>query len=237
MSFGDDREGIHSPPGALIPTTIDMGGNLFGHEPIGGRKTLALAAVLAFSTSAHAADPALNALGQAGGLVIPYGFALPQGVGEVQYNDFIDPRYGKTATGSQIYWGAVGLFPYVELSGGLANYPANVGAPLAHEEHVVLRHLMADVKLEVPKFFKYQPSIAFGVADIGGQTHFFPFEIRCGVASIRTGDAHCGLWTGRPPRRFVRRRTSLAVEYGIVAARRRRFEDPLCRRALSVSAD
>lgn len=185
MSFGDDREGIHSPPGALIPTTIDMGGNLFGHEPIGGRKTLALAAVLAFSTSAHAADPALNALGQAGGLVIPYGFALPQGVGEVQYNDFIDPRYGKTATGSQIYWGAVGLFPYVELSGGLANYPANVGAPLAHEEHVVLRHLMADVKLEVPKFFKYQPSIAFGVADIGGQTHFF--RSKYGVVSQAFG--------------------------------------------------
>ncbi|EIF35647.1 putative lipoprotein (DUF940) [Burkholderia sp. Ch1-1] len=162
-----------------------MGGNLFGHEPIGGRKTLALAAVLAFSTSAHAADPALNALGQAGGLVIPYGFALPQGVGEVQYNDFIDPRYGKTATGSQIYWGAVGLFPYVELSGGLANYPANVGAPLAHEEHVVLRHLMADVKLEVPKFFKYQPSIAFGVADIGGQTHFF--RSKYGVVSQAFG--------------------------------------------------
>jgi len=146
---------------------------------------LALAAVLAFSTSAHAADPALNALGQAGGLVIPYGFALPQGVGEVQYNDFIDPRYGKTATGSQIYWGAVGLFPYVELSGGLANYPANVGAPLAHEEHVVLRHLMADVKLEVPKFFKYQPSIAFGVADIGGQTHFF--RSKYGVVSQAFG--------------------------------------------------
>ncbi|WP_454829145.1 YjbH domain-containing protein [Paraburkholderia xenovorans] len=162
-----------------------MGGNLFGHEPRVGRKTLALAAALSFSTSAHAVDPALNALGQAGGLVIPYGFALPQGVGEVQYNDFIDPRYGKAATGSQIYWGAVGLFPYVELSGGLANYPANVGVPLSHEEHFVLRHLMADVKLEVPKFFKYQPSIAFGVTDIGGQTHFF--RSKYGVVSQAFG--------------------------------------------------
>ncbi|MFM0228069.1 YjbH domain-containing protein [Paraburkholderia dipogonis] len=162
-----------------------MSGNLFGRGPTGSRKALALAAVLAFSTPAHAVEPALNALGQAGGLVIPYGFALPQGVGEVQYNDFIDPRYGKTATGSQIYWGAVGLFPYVELAGGLANYPANVGVALAHEEHFVIRHLMADVKLEVPKFFKYQPSIAFGVTDIGGQTHFF--RSKYGVVSQAFG--------------------------------------------------
>ncbi|OAJ59428.1 hypothetical protein A6V36_27695 [Paraburkholderia ginsengiterrae] len=162
-----------------------MSGNSFGLEPIGSRRTLALAAILTFSTSAHAVDPALNALGQAGGLVIPYGFALPEGVGEVQYNDFIDPRYAKTATGSQVYWGAVGLFPYVELAGGLANYPANVSVPLAHEEHFVVRHLMADIKLEVPKFFKYQPDIAFGVTDIGGQTHFF--RSKYGVVSQAFG--------------------------------------------------
>lgn len=136
-------------------------------------QALALGAALAFSTSAYAVDPALNSLGQAGGLVIPYAFALPQGVGEAQYNDYIDPRYGKQATGSQIYWGAVGLLPYVELSGGLANYPGDVPAPYPGADHLILRHLMADVKLEVPKFFQYQPAIAFGMTDIGGQTHYF----------------------------------------------------------------
>ena len=103
-----------------------MAMKLRGQQPRSAPSALALAAALAFSASAQAADPALNALGQAGGLVIPYAFALPEGTVEAQYNNYIDPRYGKQATGSQMYWGAVGLLPYVELSGGLANYPANV---------------------------------------------------------------------------------------------------------------
>jgi len=146
---------------------------LRAYRPQFAPQALALGAALAFSASAHAVDPALNALGQAGGLVIPYAFPLPEGVGEGQFNNYIDPRYGARATGSQIYWGAVGLFPYVEVAGGLANYPAEVSSRFAGQDHLVLRHLMADVKLTVPKFFKYQPAIAFGMVDVGGQTHFF----------------------------------------------------------------
>lgn len=150
-------------------------------------KAAALGAALVFSVSAHAVDPALNALGQAGGLVIPYGFTLPSGVGEAQYNDYLDPRYGKEATGSQIYWGAFGLFPYVEVSGGLANYPGNVPAPFSGADHFIFRHLMADVKVEVPQFFRYQPDIAFGVTDVGGQSHFF--RSKYGVVSQAVGPA------------------------------------------------
>ncbi|NPT63985.1 hypothetical protein GS910_06920 [Paraburkholderia sp. RL16-012-BIC-B] len=159
--------------------------NLRGQQLRSAPRALTLAAALAFSASAHATDPALNALGQAGGLVIPYAFALPEGTVEAQYNNYIDPRYGKQATGSQVYWGAVGLLPYLELSAGLANYPANVHVPFSNEDRTVLRHLMADVKVEVPKFFKYQPSIAFGVTDIGGQTHFF--RSKYGVVSQAFG--------------------------------------------------
>jgi hypothetical protein len=132
-----------------------------------------LAVALMFATAAYAAEPALNALGQAGGLVIPYAFTLPEGTVETQYNNYIDPRYGKQATDAQMYWGAVGLLPYVELAGGLANYPANVHAPFSNADHFLFRHLMGNVKVEIPKFFKYQPSIALGIDDIGGQTHFF----------------------------------------------------------------
>ncbi|HEV3105434.1 MAG TPA: YjbH domain-containing protein, partial [Trinickia sp.] len=138
-----------------------------------GPRAAALSAALAFSSSAHAAGDALNAFGQSGGLVIPYGFALPQGAAEAQYNNYIDPRYARTATGSQVYWGGVGLLPYVEVSAGLANYPGNVPAPFFGADHFVLRHLMGNVKAEVPQFFRWQPAIAFGVSDIGGQTHFF----------------------------------------------------------------
>ncbi|MCX4172745.1 MULTISPECIES: YjbH domain-containing protein [Paraburkholderia] len=145
----------------------------------------AFASALAFSVSVQATEPALNALGQAGGLVVPYAFALPEGTGEAQYNNYIDPRYGKQATGSEVYWGAVGLLPYVEVSGGLANYPTVKAVQFSGEEHFLFRHLMANVKVEVPKFFKYQPSIAFGVTDIGGQTHFF--RSKYGVVSQAFG--------------------------------------------------
>lgn len=162
-----------------------MANNLHELYPRSTTKVIALAAALVFSAIAQAADPALNALGQTGGLVIPYAFALPEGMVETQYNNYIDPRYGKKATGAQMYWGAVGLLPYVEVSGGLANYPADIHAPFSNADHYLFRHLMGDVKLEVPKFFKYQPSIAFGVTDIGGQTHFF--RSRYGVVSQALG--------------------------------------------------
>lgn len=145
----------------------------------------ALASALAFSPLVHAAEPVLSALGQAGGLVIPYAFALPEGTGEAQFNNYIDPRYGKQATDSQIYWGAFGLLPYVEVAGGLANYPTVNSVQFAGEEHFVFRHLMANIKLEVPKFFKYQPNIAFGITDFGGQTHFF--RSKYGVVSQALG--------------------------------------------------
>jgi hypothetical protein len=137
------------------------------------REVHVLGAVLAFSSSAYAIDPTLSSLGQSGGLTIPSAFVLPQGTFEAQGNDYIDPRYGKTATGSQVYWAGIGLFPYVEISGGLANYPADTHVQFADEEHFVFRHLMANAKVQVPIFFEYQPSIAFGITDIGGQTHYF----------------------------------------------------------------
>jgi hypothetical protein len=137
------------------------------------REVHVLGAVLVLSTSAYAVDSSLSSLGQSGGLTIPSAFVLPQGTFEAQGNDYIDPRYGKAATGSQVYWAGIGLFPYVEVTGGLANYPADTHVQFADEEHFVFRHLMANAKIQVPIFFKYQPSIAFGITDIGGQTHYF----------------------------------------------------------------
>jgi hypothetical protein len=149
------------------------------------REVRVLGVALAFSTSAYAVDPALSSLGQSGGLTIPSAFVLPQGTFEAQGNDYIDPRYGKTATGSQVYWAGIGLFPYVEISGGLANYPADTHVQFADEEHFVFRHLMANAKVQIPIFFRYQPSIAFGITDIGGQTHYF--RSKYGVVSQAFG--------------------------------------------------
>lgn len=159
---------------------------------------IAFAAALSFAASAQAIEPALNSLGQAGGLVIPYAFALPNGMAEAQYNDYIDPRFGKRATGSQIYWAAFGILPYVEMSGGLANYPTDGGAVFTNGEHTILRHLTADIKVEVPRFFEYQPSIAFGATDVGGRTHYF--RSKYGVVSQAFGPATLTLGYGQGDR-------------------------------------
>ncbi|RQR26275.1 YjbH domain-containing protein [Burkholderia sp. Bp9142] len=135
---------------------------------------VALGAALAFSLPAGAAGtPVLTSLGQSGGLLIPYGFTLPEGTFEGQYNNYIDPRFGNRTTSSDIVWGAIGLFPHVEVSGGLANYPGDVRARVPGYDHIVLRHLMANAKVSIPKFFTYQPDIAIGINDVGGQTHYF----------------------------------------------------------------
>ncbi|MEA3122820.1 MAG: hypothetical protein QOH33_2410, partial [Paraburkholderia sp.] len=116
-------------------------------------KAIAMGVALSWLfTQAHAATPALNSLGESGGLVIPYGFTLPEGVAEAQYNNYIDPRFGNSATASQVYWGAIGLLPYVEVAGGLANYPGDVQAPFSGADHFIIRHLMGNAKAEVPIF-------------------------------------------------------------------------------------
>ncbi|KIG08643.1 hypothetical protein AWB72_04252 [Caballeronia concitans] len=159
----------------------------------------ALAVGVIFINSAQAAaGPALSPLGQAGGLVIPYAFALPEGTVEAQYNNYLDPRYGKQATGAQMYWGAVGLLPYVEVSGGLANYTGNEPAPFSGADHFVFRHLMADIKVQVPQFFRYQPAIAFGMTDVGGQTHHF--RSKYGAVSQSFGPATLTIGYGQGER-------------------------------------
>nr|WP_134143524.1 YjbH domain-containing protein [Paraburkholderia sp. BL6665CI2N2] len=152
------------------------------------QKAMALAAALGSSISAQAVSPTLSSLGQSGGAVIPYAFVLPEGGAEVQYNNFIDPRYGAKATDSQIYWGALGLVPYVEVSGGMANYPG----------HASVRHLMADIKVQVPQFLRYQPAIAFGMTDIGGRTHYF--RSKYGVVSQSFGPAALTIGYGQDER-------------------------------------
>ncbi|CAN0626998.1 conserved exported protein of unknown function [Burkholderia multivorans] len=175
--------------------TINLRAKAAGNRP----KAAALGAVMAFSVAAHAeGTPALTSLGQSGGLVIPYGFTLPQGTFEAQYNNFIDPRYGSNTTRSDVVWGGVGLFPYVEVSGGLVNYPGNVHPAVPGFDHVVLRHLMANLKVAVPRFFKYQPDIAIGVSDVGGQTHFF--RSTYGVVSQALGPATFTVGYGRGDR-------------------------------------
>ena len=161
------------------------------------RAVLATAALVA-AAPAHAVVPALNALGQSGGLVIPYGFVLPEGGAELLYDNDLDPRYGRVANAAHFYAAGVGILPYVEVSGGLADYRGDVPPQLPGGDRFVFRHLMANVKVQVPQFASWQPQIAFGVSDVGGQTHFL--RSTYGVVTEALGPASFTLGYGRGDR-------------------------------------
>ena len=150
---------------------------------------------------AYGADPALSAFGQSGGLVIPYGTLLAPGVSQYTFSNLKDPNYGKQAGNAQSYWAGIGLFPYVEFSGGLVNYASDSGKPqLPGGEVFQFRHLDANIKIGIPKFFQYQPDIAIGTTDYGGQTKFF--RSRYIVASQGLGPLLFTLGGGDGPQRL-----------------------------------
>jgi hypothetical protein len=156
------------------------------------------AAALVAAAPAHAVVPVLNALGQSGGLLIPYGFVLPQGDAEMLYGNYLDPRYGHVANAAHTYTAGVGILPYVEVSGGLLDYPGNVPPQLPGGDRFVFRHLMANLKVQVPQFVSWQPQIAFGVSDVGGQTHFM--RSTYGVVTEALGPASFTLGYGHGDR-------------------------------------
>jgi hypothetical protein len=160
---------------------------------------MAVAALEAIN--AHAAGPALNAFGQSGGLVIPYGTVLAPGQTEFQFNTFKDPHFAQSATTAQSYYAAMGLFPYVELSGGMVNYARTGNVTLLPgAESELVRHIEANFKVAIPKFLPYQPDIAIGTTDYGGQTSYF--RSRYIVASQAIGPLSLTLGAGDGPQRL-----------------------------------
>jgi len=161
------------------------------------RVALATAA-LVVATPAHSVVPALNALGQSGGLVIPYGFVLPEGGAELLYDNYLDPRYGRVANAAHFYTAGIGLLPCVEVSGALADYRGDVPPQLPGGDRFVFRHLMGNVKVQVPQFARWQPQVAFGVSDVAGQTHFL--RSTYAVVTQALGPANFTLGYGRGDR-------------------------------------
>lgn len=108
--------------------------------------------------------PAMTPSGASGGLTIPDGRVLPDGTAAIGYNNTYDLRYAKALRADNYLFG-MGVFPHVELSGRLVNYPIDrTTAPFGY----LTRDLSANLKLSLPQFFRQQPDIAFGVNDVAG---------------------------------------------------------------------
>jgi hypothetical protein len=155
--------------------------------------------VLAFSADPSALDAplrhpaevgAMAMSGSSGALTVPDGAVLRDGVAVFGMNNASEPEFYKLKRGENYQFG-IGLLPYLELSGRLANYPGSPG-------NNGVRDLSANVKIGIPKFFKSQPDIAFGVNDLGGGNPYFesryvavsdtwgPLRLNVGKASGKT---------------------------------------------------
>lgn len=131
---------------------------------------------------------AMTIYGPSGGLTIPYGQVLSDGVATFGFNNNIESTFSKAQRGDNYLFG-MGVFPYVELSGKLVNYPEN--GPSDN----LRRDLSANVKLAIPKFFRLQPDIAFGVNDLAGGAA--SYRSKYVVASQRLGPLYATLGTAR----------------------------------------
>ena len=144
---------------------------------------------------------AITVSGASGGLLIPDGRVLNDGVVSLGFNNFVETRFANAARGEN-YVFAIGLFPLLEASARLANYPIagakGYGAFYASD-------LSANMKLQMPRLFQMQPDIAFGINDMGGGAPMFQskylvasqsfgeLRVRLGKAK---GDAHVNGWLG-----------------------------------------
>ena len=100
-------------------------------------------------------------VGPSGGLIIPTGRIFADGTAAFSVNNYLEPRFSRAHHGEN-YLFALGVLPYIEISGRLANYPITSPTDFA------LRDLSANLKIAVPKVFSWQPDISFGANDFAG---------------------------------------------------------------------
>ncbi len=132
--------------------------------------------------------PVLATSGGSGGMNVPDGRTLPEGVAVFGFNNLRDPQFAKYARGDNYQFG-IGLFRYLELSGRLANFPVN------KEGDIGVRDLSANLKISMPKMFRNQPDIAIGLNDLGGgaanfQSKYIVASDTFGLLRVMAGTAN-----------------------------------------------
>ena len=142
--------------------------------------------------------------GSSGALSVPDGRILTDGTVVLGVNNASEPQFNRYARGENYQFG-IGLLPYLELSGRLVNHPKPSGG-------LGVRDLSANIKVALPKLFRYQPDIALGYNDLGGGLPYFrskylavsesfgPMRLNAGVAKGESylgkvfGSAELSLW-------------------------------------------
>lgn len=131
-----------------------------------------------------------------GGLHIPSAEILDEGVFALQRDTFRNPRFAARASRSNNTGLTFAMGRYLEVAGRLANYPG-FGEPDPNSgfDPLVLRDLSANVKLQIPRFSEYLPTLAVGITDAGGAANFF--DAQYGVATHAFGPVKATVGYGR----------------------------------------
>lgn len=131
-----------------------------------------------------------------GGLHIPSAEILDEGVFAMQRDTFRNPRFAARASRSNNTGLAFALGPYLEVAGRLANYPGfGEPDPSSGFDSLLLRDLSANLKLQIPRFSEYLPTLAIGITDAGGAANFF--DAKYGVATHSFGPVKATVGYGR----------------------------------------
>lgn len=133
------------------------------------RKTAVVAAIITCSAS-WADSGGIAATGVSGGLVIPTARVLEHGEAAGSFNNYQEPKLGLNSRRRNFSLG-FGLIPGVEFFGRYAEYQE----PLPGSTFINggPRDISANVKVQLPQFWRWQPKLAVGINDLSGGANFF----------------------------------------------------------------
>ncbi|MGE4243487.1 YjbH domain-containing protein [Ramlibacter sp.] len=157
-----------------------MNGRAFLLAPV------ASAASLLFTLCAAAAEPGIATRGVTGGLTIPSADVLRSGDLAVSAGNFQELTLGVFSKRQNFSMG-IGLLPGVEFFGRFAEYQNPVGGSTFVSGP---RDLSANVKWQLPQFWRWQPDIAFGITDLAGGASLFK-----SAYAVTSGEVGPVAWT------------------------------------------
>jgi hypothetical protein len=132
-----------------------------GHRRVGVELGIAIALV---SFESYGQVAGIAAQGSTGGLVIPTADVLSQGSLALSYGNYQEPQLGTYSTQQNFSLG-LGILPGLELFGRLANYTSTPPDAVLDSG---IRDLSANVKVQLPDFWKGGPRLAVGMNDVSG---------------------------------------------------------------------
>ncbi|MCR2745205.1 YjbH domain-containing protein [Limnobacter parvus] len=133
--------------------------------------------------------------GATGLLNSPSAEILDQGVFALHRDNFIDRRFGARSESGNSTALVVGILPFLEVSGRLANYDNSLPPRPNGFDQSGPRDLSANLKIQVPRLFDGMPFLAIGATDVGGAANNFestyavatqpwgPFKFTAGVGA------------------------------------------------------